>query len=277
MTRARDVANVLSTATALATDAETAAAISSHNSANDPHGDRANAATLYAPLTNPTFTAIGGDEGGQINLATAVTNSTLSGPINFDVWRNKVRLFEGGGNNRGASIDLSTLLNGVGSELIAAAPQSGNSGKYLTTDGTNATWATVSGGSSAWTLKASGTLSSSSVNVGSINAAEILVVLPSFVQSSSSAPEVRVNNDATSGNYGVQYHESLTGVRMWGSGTSGKAFVYINGANTTAAMKFGLANLYPCYIRVSSAFTSIQIVAGGGGTWSSGSYEVWTR
>lgn len=32
MTRARDVANVLSTATALATDTETAAAISSHNS-----------------------------------------------------------------------------------------------------------------------------------------------------------------------------------------------------------------------------------------------------
>ncbi len=32
MTRARDVANVLSTATSLATDTETAAAISSHNS-----------------------------------------------------------------------------------------------------------------------------------------------------------------------------------------------------------------------------------------------------
>ena len=33
MTRSRDLANVLSTATALATDTETAAAISSHNSA----------------------------------------------------------------------------------------------------------------------------------------------------------------------------------------------------------------------------------------------------
>jgi hypothetical protein len=37
MTRARDVANVLSTATALATDTETAAAISTHSSASDPH------------------------------------------------------------------------------------------------------------------------------------------------------------------------------------------------------------------------------------------------
>ena len=48
MTRARDVANVLSTATSLATDTETAAAISSHNSATTSvHGisDTANLAT----------------------------------------------------------------------------------------------------------------------------------------------------------------------------------------------------------------------------------------
>lgn len=120
MSRIRDIANILSASTAMATDAEVA--------------------SLYAPLSNPTFTAIGGDEGGQINLATAATNSTLSGPVNLDVWRNKVRLFEGGGNNRGASIDLSTLSNGVGSELVASAPQSGNTGKSLITNGTTAVW-----------------------------------------------------------------------------------------------------------------------------------------
>lgn len=38
MTRARDVANVLSTATSLATDTETAAAISSHNTAGSAGG-----------------------------------------------------------------------------------------------------------------------------------------------------------------------------------------------------------------------------------------------
>lgn len=49
MTRARDVANVLSTATSLATDTETAAAISSHNSATTSvHGitNTANLSTL---------------------------------------------------------------------------------------------------------------------------------------------------------------------------------------------------------------------------------------
>ena len=46
MTRARDVANVLSTATALATDTETAAAISSHNSATTSVHGIANTANL---------------------------------------------------------------------------------------------------------------------------------------------------------------------------------------------------------------------------------------
>lgn len=46
MTRARDVANVLSTATALATDTETAAAISSHNSATTSVHGISNTATL---------------------------------------------------------------------------------------------------------------------------------------------------------------------------------------------------------------------------------------
>jgi hypothetical protein len=40
LTRARDVANVLSTATSLATDTETAAAISSHNTAANGHVGR---------------------------------------------------------------------------------------------------------------------------------------------------------------------------------------------------------------------------------------------
>ena len=45
MTRARDVASVLTTASILATDTETAAAISTHAGATDPHGDRAAATT----------------------------------------------------------------------------------------------------------------------------------------------------------------------------------------------------------------------------------------
>ena len=51
MTRARDVANVLSTATSLATDTETAAAISSHNTAANGHVGRGNTASRPASPT----------------------------------------------------------------------------------------------------------------------------------------------------------------------------------------------------------------------------------
>lgn len=45
MTRARDVASILTAASVLGTDVETATAISTHASAEDPHGDRAAATT----------------------------------------------------------------------------------------------------------------------------------------------------------------------------------------------------------------------------------------
>lgn len=60
-----------------------------------------------------------GDEGGQINLAGAAANTTLSGNVVIDVYQNKLRFFEGSGNNRGAYIDLSAALAGVGSNLLA--------------------------------------------------------------------------------------------------------------------------------------------------------------
>ena len=52
MSKARDIANILSTSTAMATDAEVSSAVSTHISATDPHGDRADAATLYATKIN---------------------------------------------------------------------------------------------------------------------------------------------------------------------------------------------------------------------------------
>lgn len=86
MTRARDVANVLSTATSLATDTETAAAISSHNSAT---------------------TSVHG-----------ITDTSV--------------------------LATQTYANNAASSVIPS--QSGNNGKYLTTDGSIVSWAAVSGG-----------------------------------------------------------------------------------------------------------------------------------
>lgn len=62
---------------------------------------------------------VGGDEGGEIRLGNAVTNSVLSGPIIIDVWQNRLRFFESGGTNRGAFIDLSSANNNGGTNLLS--------------------------------------------------------------------------------------------------------------------------------------------------------------
>jgi hypothetical protein len=72
---------------------------------------------VYGLELNSTQSA--GDEGGQINLALAATNTTLSGNVVVDVFQNKIRFFEGGGTNRGAYIDLSQATAGVGTNLLA--------------------------------------------------------------------------------------------------------------------------------------------------------------
>jgi hypothetical protein len=58
-----------------------------------------------------------GDEGGEIQLALAQTNNNLTGSINIDVWQNRLRIWEGGGTNRGGYFDISTLGAGVGTDL----------------------------------------------------------------------------------------------------------------------------------------------------------------
>jgi hypothetical protein len=70
----------------------------------------------------------GGDEGGQLNLANAVTNSTLSGNVVIDVFQNKLRIFEGGGTARGGYFDISGLAAGVGTNLAAGGGGGGTPG-----------------------------------------------------------------------------------------------------------------------------------------------------
>lgn len=61
----------------------------------------------------------GGDEGGEIKLANAVTNSVLSGDIIIDIYQNRLRFFESTGTNRGAFINLAAAATGVGTDLLA--------------------------------------------------------------------------------------------------------------------------------------------------------------
>jgi hypothetical protein len=59
-----------------------------------------------------------GDEGGEIFLAQAQTNTTLAGGITIDSYQDKLRFFEQGGSARGAYIDIAACTAGVGTDII---------------------------------------------------------------------------------------------------------------------------------------------------------------
>jgi hypothetical protein len=65
--------------------------------------------------------AIGGDEGGQIELGNAVTNSTLSGNVVIDIYQNKLRFYEKNSPNKGAFIDLGIAGSGVSTNLFSTS------------------------------------------------------------------------------------------------------------------------------------------------------------
>ena len=75
-----------------------------------------------------TALAIGGDEGGQLNLAKPATGTTLSSNVAIDIYQNRLRIFDQGGTNKGAYIDLSVAADGVGSDLLSGSGGIGQDG-----------------------------------------------------------------------------------------------------------------------------------------------------
>ena len=72
MSKSRDIANILSASTAMATDAEVSSAVSTHISATDPHGDRADTTTKIA--THASATDPHGDRTDAATLYATKTN-----------------------------------------------------------------------------------------------------------------------------------------------------------------------------------------------------------
>ena len=82
-----------------------------------------------------------GDEGGEIFLNKAVTNTTIVGGVTIDVYQNRLRFFEQGGSARGFYLDITTGGNGVATNLAAG----GSTGiSNLWNSGAN--WLSGSGG-----------------------------------------------------------------------------------------------------------------------------------
>jgi hypothetical protein len=63
-------------------------------------------------------TGASGIEGGEIELAKA-PNSTIAGNVIIDVYENKLRFFEGGGNGRGFYLDLTTGANNTSTDIMS--------------------------------------------------------------------------------------------------------------------------------------------------------------
>ena len=93
--------------------------------------------------TNLVSNYSSGDEGGEINLATAATNTTLSGPVKIDIFQNKIRFYEGGGSARGAYIDLTATGSSVATNLLGTSGamnyEQQQSGKVSNVTSNNAT------------------------------------------------------------------------------------------------------------------------------------------
>ncbi len=81
-----------------------------------------------------------GDEGGEMTLAKSQTNNSLTGSgITIDSYRDRLRIFEQGGDARGVYIDLAKTPTGVSGELMWKASGIVNAGTFVTLDNIKAT------------------------------------------------------------------------------------------------------------------------------------------
>lgn len=80
-----------------------------------------------------------GDEGGEINLAIPVTNTTLQNRVAVDIFQNRLRIFEGSADSKGVYIDLSKAPVGNSGEITYKASGIVNAGTFVTLDNIKAT------------------------------------------------------------------------------------------------------------------------------------------
>jgi len=106
-----------------------------------------------------------GDEGGEIFLNKAVTNTTLNGGVTIDVWQNRLRFFEQGGTARGYYIDISNGGAGVGTNLVGGGGSTtpGGSNTQIQYNNSNAFGGVPTLTYDGTTLRATGSFSGSLV------------------------------------------------------------------------------------------------------------------
>jgi hypothetical protein len=155
-------------------------------------------------------TASSGDEGGEIFLANAVTNTSINNGVTIDVYQNRLRFFEQGGSARGYYIDITGGGAGATTNLAGGGGGTGT-----------VTSITASSPLTGGTITTSGTIG---INASSTNTANYVV-----------------QRDA-SGNFAANtVTASLTGTaslatNLVGGTTNKGEIVYQSGVNTTAEL-----------------------------------------
>ena len=130
-----------------------------------------------ASIQNLEITASSGDEGGEITLAKPQTNTSIQGTgVTIDVYQNKLRIFEQGGDARGVYVDFTASAASVGTALGAGSvgptgptgPQ-GATGNQGPTGPTGPQGATGSQGPTG----ATGTFSGTTANITATNSIKL--------------------------------------------------------------------------------------------------------
>ncbi len=209
-----------------------------------------------------TVLAVGGDEGGEILLGKAVTNTTLNGTgVTIDVWQNRLRFFEQGGSARGAYIDLTAASAGVGSDLL-----SGGGGTTDTTARASAAAAFDTANSAS--LYANGAFTAANTANGKSTSAG-LYANGAFIQAnavfnqSNNFVWPQANAAFNASNSVSSYANSAFAAANTADGKATSAGLYANGAFGSSNSASSYANA--AFAQANAAFAQAN-TGGGGGT-----------
>jgi hypothetical protein len=177
-----------------------------------------------------------GDEGGEILLGKAATNTSLTGSgVTVDVFQNKLRFFEQGGTARGFYLDISTGGGGASTNLASGGGTVTSVDTAGTVNGITLTGGPITG---AGTITLGGTLSgitpsqlaTSSIRIGSTSIA--LGATASLLTGLTS-----INSTSFTGSLqGTASYATQALSASWAPG-GGNAFPYTGSAEITGSLE----------------------------------------
>jgi len=226
-----------------------------------------------------TSTQSSGDEGGQINLALAATNTSLSGSVAIDIFQNRLRIFETGGTNRGVFIDMANGASiGVGTNLLSSSTSTDTFARnqanaaFLQANTPSATANSAASYANSAFLRANtpsdvanSAASYANSAFGRANTAAVAANTPSATANSAAlyanAAFTRANNSLDANNGGT-----VTGTITATSFITTGSFGNILGANTIYANNFVANTGFIQFADGSKQYTANAGSGGGGGT-----------